>query len=126
MVKTIRLLVLVVVAITMTIGGNVRAQGKDVTFISTQFNVVEEAEKARKILGDFQGGTAKFVPSDEGPMLDLLKAEGTAGKGVNDVIGALHGTFPTLVAGDLLLNQADLLAEIEKTTDVSDTFVQLG
>ncbi len=128
MAKKIRLLVLLIVAISMSVGtlGSVQAQGKDVTFVSTQFNVVEESEKARAILKEFKDGNAKFIGSEEGPMIDLLKAEGKAGKGVNDVIGALHGTFPTLLTEDLLLDQTDVLAEIEKTTDVNDSFVALG
>jgi len=128
MAKKIRLLVLLIVVLSTAVGtlGSVQAQGKEVTFISTQFNVVEEAEKVRALLKDFEGGAVKFIPSEEGPMLDVLKAEGKGGKGLNDVIGALHGTFPNLLAEDLLLDQADVLAEIEKTTDVNDAFVELG
>jgi multiple sugar transport system substrate-binding protein len=43
-----------------------------------------------------------------------------------DVIGALHGTFPTLVNEDLMFDLTDLLASIEEGTDVNDAFVQLG
>lgn len=128
MAKNLRLLILLVIATTLaaTPFTGTQAQGKEVTFFSTQFNVVEESDKARAILKGFQEGTVKFVPSEEGPMIDLLKAEGKAGKGVNDVVGALHGTFPTLASGDLMLNLSDLLAEIEKTHDVNDAFVELG
>jgi multiple sugar transport system substrate-binding protein len=97
-----------------------------VTLISTQFNVVEEAEKARAILSGFEGGTVEFVPSEEGPMIDLLRAEAQSGTGVNDVIGALHGTFPTLANEDLLFDLTDLIAEIEAENDVSDAYVELG
>ncbi len=103
-----------------------QAQGKSVTFFSTQFNIVEETAKIKTILADFPDGTVNFVPSEEGPMIDLLKAEGKAGKGANDVVGALHGTFPSLVEGDLLLNQADLLAEISKDEEIDPTLVELG
>src|SRR5262245_40167134 len=128
MAKKIRLLVLTIVALTLIISpfANVQAQGKEVTFASTQFNVVEEADKAGKVLAGFKEGTAKFVPADEATILNQLTAESKAGKGVFDVIGALHGTFPSLVAGDMLLNTSDLLAESEKTSDVSDVFVELG
>ena len=128
MIKRLRILLLVLLAVILLTGmaPQAQAQGKQVTFFSTQFNVVEETAKAKSILADFKDGTVKFVPSEEGPMIDLLKAEGKAGKGVNDVVGALHGTFPTLAQGDLLLNQADLLAEISKVTEVNATLVELG
>lgn len=120
------LLTTLVLAILLT-GALVSAQDDDtITFMSTQFNVVEETDKFRAILTGFEGGTIEFVPSEEGPMLDLLQAEGQAGEGATDVIGALHGTFPTLVNDDLVFDLTDLLAEIEADSDVSDDFVELG
>lgn len=115
------LLLLVVIALPA-----VAQDSPTVTFVSTQFNVVEEAEKARAILAAYEGGTVEFVPSEEGPMLDLLRAEAQASAGVNDVIGALHGTFPTLANEDLLFDLTDLLADIETEYDISDAFVELG
>ncbi len=97
-----------------------------VTLISTQFNVVEEAEKFRGVLSGYADGTIEFVPSEEGPMLDLLRAEAQSGSGVNDVIGALHGTFPTLANEDLLFDLTDLLNDIETEYDISDAYVELG
>lgn len=102
------------------------AQDDKVTFMSTQFNVVEETDKARAILADFGGGTADFVPSEEGPMIELILAEASAGEGTVDLLGALHGTFPTLANNDTLFDLSELLAEIEETTDVNDAFVELG
>jgi multiple sugar transport system substrate-binding protein len=100
--------------------------GQDgITFISTQFNVVEESEKARAILAEFPGAVM-FVPSEEGPMLDLLRAEAQSGQGVQDVVGALHGTFPTLVQEDLMFDLTDLLNEIEGSYDIADAYVELG
>lgn len=125
--KHIRLVALILV--TALLFGSLNwtgAQGTGVTFFSTQFNIVEESAKARAIFDGFKGGPVTFVPSEEGPLIDTLKAEGQAGKGVNDVVGALHGTFPALVAGDLLLNQADLLAEISKDLEVNPALVELG
>lgn len=118
--------VMLVVALALSSVAFVGAQGQGVTFFSTQFNIVEEAAKARAIFGGFGGGTVNFVPSEEGPMLDTLKAEGEAGKGANDVVGALHGTFPALAAGDLLLDQSELLAEIGKTVEVNESLIALG
>jgi multiple sugar transport system substrate-binding protein len=103
-----------------------RAQDSTITFASTQFNVVEEAEKARAILAGFEGGTINYVPSEEGPLIDILRAESTAGTGVNDVVGVLHGTYPTLAAEDLLFDLTDLVAEIEQDIDIDDSYVELG
>jgi multiple sugar transport system substrate-binding protein len=123
-VRTLTLILILALTLSSTAWAN--AQGGGVTFFSTQFNIVEEAAKARAIFEGFEGGAVTFVPSEEGPLIDTLKAEGQAGKGVNDVVGALHGTYPALVAGDLLLNQAELLAEIAKTTEVNAGLVELG
>src|SRR3990172_10654400 len=40
----------------------------DVSFFSTQFNIVEEGEKFRAILQD--GGNYDFTGSEEGPLVD--------------------------------------------------------
>lgn len=115
---------LIVLALSLLIA--VPVVGQDgITFISTQFNVVEESEKARTILSEFSGAVT-FVPSEEGPMLDLLRAEAQSGQGVQDVVGTLHGTFPTLVQEDLLFDLTDLLNEIEMEYDIADAFVELG
>lgn len=127
MFKTTRHLIILLVVMSFIGGAIATAQDDNkVTFISTQFNVVEESDKARTIFEGFEDGTVEFVPSEEGPALDLLKAEGEAGEGVNDVVGALHGTFPTLVTNDLMFDLTDLLAEIEAEYDVNDDFVTLG
>ncbi len=102
------------------------AQDSTLTFISTQFNVVEEAELAREIYGAYEGANVEFVTSEEGPLIDLLRAEAESGEGVNDVVGALHGTFPTLASEDLLFDLTDLVADIETEYDIDDSFVELG
>ncbi len=113
---------LVVVLLTGVVG--VSAQDGKVTFMSTQFNIVEETDKARTILADF--GEVDFVPSEEGPMIDLLKAEAEAGSGTVDLVGSLHGTFPVLQQEDLLFDLTDLLAEIEAEYELPAAFVELG
>lgn len=110
----------------LVLGVMVSAQDTTLTFASTQFNVVEESDKARAILSGFEGGSVEFTGYDEGPLLDLLNAEAQSGTGTVDVVGALHGTFPTLVNNDELFDLTDLLASIEETTDVNDAFVELG
>lgn len=125
--KFFRLLIVLLVAV-LVLGSAAltAAQGTGVTFFSTQFNIVEEAAKARTIFEGFGGGPVTFVPSEEGPMIDTLKAESQAGKGVNDVVGALHGTFPALVPDDLMLDQTSLLAEINAMHEVNPSLVALG
>ena len=127
MFRTTRHLIILIVVMSFIGGAIATAQDDNkVTFLSTQFNVVEEADKARAIFDGFEGGSVEYVGSEEGPALDLLKAEGEAGEGINDVIGALHGTFPTLVTNDLVFDLTNLLAEIEAEYDVNDDFVTLG
>lgn len=119
---------LLLVCVLMLSIGTVSAQEGDapVTFASTQFNIVEEAEKAREILAGFEGGAVEFVGYEEGPLLDLLRAEAQSGAGTIDLVGALHGTFPTAANEDLLFDLTELLASIEEESDVSDAFVELG
>lgn len=113
---------LVIVMLTGALGAY--AQTGKVTFMSTQFNTVEESDKARAILADF--GEVDFVPSEEGPMIDLLKAEAQAGSGTVDLVGALHGTFPVLAQEDVLFDLSDLLAEIQAEYELPEAFVELG
>ena len=115
---------LTVVAMLIGVAG-VSAQGGKVTFFSTQFNVVEEAEKFRNILADFDG-EVDFVPSEEQAVFDTLSAEADQDVGSVDVVGALHGTFPTLVKEDVLFDLSGLLEEIEADYDIADAFVELG
>src|SRR5688572_5965530 len=75
------------------------AQDDTVTFISTQFNVVEEADKFRTIL-EGMDGSIEFVTSEEGPMLAQLAAEAETGEGLIDLVGSVHGSFPTLAGND--------------------------
>lgn len=107
------------------IGFAVMAQGGSVTFQSTQFNVVEESEKARAILAGFDGEIS-FVASEEGPLIDILIAEGASGSGSTDVVGALHGTFPSLVSRDLLFDLSELTATLDAQYDIADAFIELG
>ena len=103
----------------------VYAQDSAVNFQSTQFNIVEESERARQILADFDG-EINFITTEEGPLIDLLIAEGQAGTGSTDVIGALHGTFPSLVSRDLLFDLTDLVERLDAEYDIADAFVTLG
>lgn len=95
-----------------------------VNFQSTQFNIIEEAEKARTIVADFEG--ANFLPIEEGPLIDLLIAENASGTGNSDLIGALHGTYPSLVQRDLLFDLSELTERLDAEYDIADSFVELG
>jgi multiple sugar transport system substrate-binding protein len=121
-----RSIVFALVVITLIVVPFSLAQDSTITFISTQFNVVEEADLAREIYAGYEGGTVEFVTSEEGPLIDLLRAESESGEGVNDVVGSLHGTFPTLAADDLMFDLTDLVADIETEYDIDDSFVELG
>lgn len=122
--KKVRLFVVLLLVTLLTGALGVYAQGGKPIFISTQFNTVEEADKARAILAGF--GEVDFVTSEEGPMIDLLKAEAAAGTGTVDLVGALHGTYPVLANEDLLFDLSDLLAEIQAEVELPEAFVALG
>jgi len=126
--KTIRMLTVLVLVASVAAGvfSSYAQEGNGtVTMQSTQFNVVEETEKARAILANFDG-EAIYVGSEEGPLLDLLRAEAEAGEGATDVVGALHGTFPVLAQDDLLFDLSEVIARIEEEHDIVDAYVELG
>ncbi|HML22856.1 MAG TPA: ABC transporter substrate-binding protein [Aggregatilinea sp.] len=124
--KRLRSLAIILLVVALTgIGGVLAQSDGKVTFLSTQFNVVEESDTFREILTGF-GGEAEFIPSEEGPAIDLLRAESESGEGTTDVIGALHGTFPPLANDDLLFDLTDLLNTIEADYDLNDAYVELG
>ncbi len=123
--KKLRALVLLAVVAMLAGAMGVSAQDNKVTFMSTQFNIVEEAEKFRAILAD-SGLEVDYLPSDEQPVFDTLTGEAGQEVGSVDVVGALHGTFPTLVDADVLFDLSGLLAQIEAEVDIADAFVELG
>ena len=96
-----------------------------VTFISTQCVPVEEAEKMRGvILRDFPG-QVDFVPADYATFEDTVLAEVKAGKGKIDVIGALHGQYPTLLAAGALQDLSHLV-DMARERGIPDAFIELG
>jgi multiple sugar transport system substrate-binding protein len=94
---------------------------EDITFLSTQFNIVEEGEKFNAILGE--AGYA-FTGLDESALITQLVAEAD-GTGI-DVVGALHGTFPPLADENLLMNLIDVLEDLEEDREFAPSFVELG
>ena len=93
----------------------------DVIFYSTQFNIVEEADRFRAIL---QEGGYDFTGIEEGPLTDLVLAGGQAGEAQMDVIGALHGTFPPLT--DQMMNMADIADDLSADREFAPAFLQTG
>ena len=93
----------------------------EVVFFSTQFNIVEEAEKFRSIL--VQEGF-DFTGIEEGPLTDLILAGAQAGQSEADVIGALHGTFPPLT--DAMMNMIDLADDLSADRDFAQAFLETG
>ncbi len=124
--KSFRAIMVLLIVVTLVGSMSVFAQDDKVTFMSTQFNTVEESAKAQTILDGFTEGDAEFVGSEEGAMLDLLRAENQAGEGTVSLLGSLHGSFPVLANEDLVFDLSELLAEIEADVDVNDAFVELG
>ncbi|MBI5928411.1 MAG: carbohydrate ABC transporter substrate-binding protein [Chloroflexi bacterium] len=99
-------------------------QGSRVRFVSTQFNTAEESVKFREILATY--GDVEFIGQEETPLLNMMDAEASMGEGTIDVIGALHGTFPTLAEKEYLTNLSGLLRDIDAENDVIDDFEAFG
>src|SRR5688500_5560585 len=94
----------------------------DVSFFSTQFNIVEEGEKFRAILAE--GGNYDFTGSEEGPLIDLVLAGAQTGQGQVDVVGALHGTFPSLT--DAMMNMTDVVDDLSADREFSQAYLETG
>ncbi|HJQ13255.1 MAG TPA: ABC transporter substrate-binding protein [Anaerolineales bacterium] len=94
----------------------------DVSFFSTQFNIVEEGEKFRSILAE--GGNYDFTGSEEGPLIDLVLAGAQTGQGQVDVVGALHGTFPSLT--DAMMNMTDVVDDLSADREFNQAYLETG
>lgn len=94
----------------------------DVSFFSTQFNIVEEGEKFRAILQD--GGNYDFTGSEEGPLVDLVLAGAQAGQGQVDLVGALHGTYPSMT--DAMMNMTDVVDDLSADREFNQAYLETG
>ena len=94
----------------------------DVSFFSTQFNVVEEASKFRAILQE--GGNYDFTGSEEGPLVSLVLAGAEAGEGQVDLVGALHGTYPAI--DDAMMNMTDVVDDLSADREFNQAYLQTG
>lgn len=110
----------------VVLGGVAQAQDQTVLFHSTQFAPVEEGEKAQAIL-DGAEWDVEFVGTNEGDLITLMTAEADAGEGTVDLVGALHGTFPSLQSNDLLFDMTPVLEALEADgVAIAPAFVELG
>jgi multiple sugar transport system substrate-binding protein len=86
--------------------------GGTLTFVSDQFQPVDEAEKMRKQILAGYDGKVNFVSSPVGPFTDRITAQSKAGKGDIALIGGTHGDFAGFAADGLLLDLSDLAREL--------------
>lgn len=94
----------------------------DVSFFSTQFNVVEEATKFRAILQE--GGNYDFTGSEEGSLISLVLAGAEAGEGQVDLVGALHGTYPAI--DDAMMNMTDVVDDLSADREFNQAYLETG
>lgn len=94
----------------------------DVSFFSTQFNIVEEGAKFRAILQD--GGNYDYTGSEEGPLVDLVLAGAQTGQGQVDLVGALHGTYPSI--SDAMMNMTDVVDDLSADREFTQAYLQTG
>jgi multiple sugar transport system substrate-binding protein len=86
--------------------------GGTVTFVSDQFQPVDEAEKMRKQILAGYDGKVNFVSSPVGPFTDRVTSQAKAGKGDIALIGGTHGDFAGFASDGLLLDLSDLAQEL--------------
>ncbi|HEX8929232.1 MAG TPA: ABC transporter substrate-binding protein [Actinomycetota bacterium] len=87
--------------------------GTNLTFLSSQFQPVDEAEKMRKqILAGFDG-KVNFVGTEAGPFQDRVASQAKAGKGDIALIGGTHGDFAGFASNGYLLDLTDLANELK-------------
>ena len=94
----------------------------DVSFFSTQFNIVEEAAKFRAILAE--GGNYDFTGSEDGPLLALVLAGEESGQGQVDLVGALHGAFPPMQ--DAMMNMTDVVDDLSADREFAPAYLETG
>jgi multiple sugar transport system substrate-binding protein len=113
-----------ILAVTLITGSGSATTGS-VEFLSGQASEATEAQGLRQVLNGFSPGVS-FVPvGDENGVIDRLTAEAKSGKGTVDLAGALHGSFVSLQAGDVLLDISDLAAELQNA-GVTKNLMDLG
>lgn len=95
-------------------------------FDSSQLNQVQEIEKVNNlILAPFKVAKVEYVSETDAQQIDRLTAEKKAGKYTIGVIGALHGTFPNLLAADVLQDLTPVATKLASRGIISN-FMTLG
>jgi len=94
----------------------------DVSFFSTQFNIVEEGAKFRAILQE--GGNYDFTGSEDGPLIALVQAGAETGQGQVDLVGALHGAFPAMT--DAMMNMTDVVDDLSADREFNQAYLETG
>lgn len=91
---------------------DLRAQARDLVFLSTQLRPVESAQRMRsEILSGF-GSPVNFVP-EQPPQLGVrVRAEQQGGTRTTSVIGALHGEILPLASTNSLASLDSLMAQL--------------
>jgi len=82
--------------------------GSGMTFFSTQFTPVEEAERFRGILKTEVEGDVSYVTADPGPFATQIRTQVDAGSVRTSLLGGLHGDLAPLADG-YLTDLTDLL-----------------
>jgi multiple sugar transport system substrate-binding protein len=82
--------------------------GSGMTFLSTQFTPVEEAERFRAILRDALDVEVSYVTSEPGPLITQVRTQVDAGSVRSSLLGGLHGDLTPLADG-YLTDLTDLL-----------------
>jgi multiple sugar transport system substrate-binding protein len=83
--------------------------GSGMTFFSTQFTPVEEAERFRAILSDVVDTEVSYVTSEPGPFTTQVQTQVDAGSVRSSLLGGLHGDLTPLSDG-YLTDLTDLLS----------------
>jgi multiple sugar transport system substrate-binding protein len=96
-------------------------------FDSSQLNQVTEQDKINTlILNTFSGAKTSYVSeASDATQIDRLNAEKKAGKYTIGVIGALHGTYPNLLAIDVLQDLTPLATKLA-SRGINKGFMALG
>lgn len=86
--------------------------GSGMTFLSTQFTPVEEAERFRRILDGSLDRELSYITSEEGPFASQVRSQIDAGTPQFGLLGGLHGDLAPL-AGHYLTDLTDLVGELD-------------
>lgn len=96
-----------------------------VVAFSTQANPPEEQDAIISQVFEPSGIDVEFVPAEEGPFVDRVLAEASAGDVSNDLLIALHGTYPTLQGEGALMDLTEVVADLPDV-GIAEDFMELG